>query len=491
MPHRNDATDAYVGYLHQGRYALVALIESRDANAVSVETDDDVVLEGRETTLSQLKHSLGVPPNLTLSNVGLWKTLKIWSEREFDAAASGLPNTTRYCFVTVADLAQGHVLEGAATDALRSAATNQAIAEALATEAQRVADERAAHHSTPSAAPHSERAGGCASFLRLTPERRLDLVRRMTVLPRSFRIVDIEARIAASFEGLARASVRPRLAERLVEWWDGQVARALTAQRDRRITKEEVAAKANDLLVEYRDESLPDHYSALSPTPEEVAAGRATNIARQIELVRGGGSRIDRAVLARWRARGQRERWLSEDVSLADILEQFDDRLKEAWAERHGPMCDDSADLPESDRCAHGLRLLDWAYSRAPSEVPPPRREWQSGYYTHGMLQQFADDLHVGWHPDFRARLGPPAIGAPVPGAIDDSANEDSRDEALPPVEAASAANTRRRGQRSREVQGAAPDDVPVRNGPANSADEQQVARQRAPTRRRSSRDTP
>ena len=479
-PH-NDATDSYVGYIHQGRYALVALLESPEADAVSVETDDDVVLEGRDVTLSQLKHSLGTPPDLTLANVGFWKALRIWAEREVAADASSAPVATRYCFVTVADIAEGDALASAAQGVGRSPSGDQTLVDALTAEAQRVVNERAAPRPSGVAAPHVDRAAGCQAFLALSPQQRLGLVTRMTILPRSFRIIDVEARIAAKLDGIARADVRPRLAERLVEWWDGQVARALTGRRDRRIAKEEVAGRTNDLLIEYREDSLPDHFSILRPTSEELAEGRASNIARQVELVRGGGRRVDRAVVARWRARGQRERWLLEDVSRVTILEQFDDRLKEAWADRYGPMCDDCASAGEDERCEHGLRLLDWAHSGARIEVPPPRRDWPFGYYAHGMLQQFADDLEVGWHPAFRERLGPAEAAASAPNvsaatSAADGAAPQARSEAAAPAVSAQVG-----GRKSRTPSGRA-------QAPKNGSDASAGARDEGSARARTSR---
>lgn len=290
----------------------------------------------------------------------------------------------------------------------------------------------------------------------------------MTILPRSFRITDVEVRIASRLEVSARASVRPRVAERLVEWWDAEVARALTGRRDRRITKDEVAGRINDFLVEYRDDTLPDHFSALRPTPDELAAGRVSNIARQIELVRGGGRRVDRAIVARWRARGQRDRWLREDISLAPILALFDGRLQEAWADRHGPMCDDCATAGEEERCRRGLNLLEWAYSEASREVAPPRPDWQSNFYAHGMLQQFADGLQVGWHPDFRARLGQLAPELLLPAtpeaefrSVSDGAGPTNSTADKPELEA------RKAGQRavaeSSQGTGNAPDAAPPR----------------------------
>jgi hypothetical protein len=129
------------------------------------------------------------------------------------------------------------------------------------------------------------------------------------------------------------------------------------------------------------------------------------NIERQIKLVRGGPARVEIALVARWRARTQRGRWADSDVSVVTELDAFDERLKRAWTEQYGPMCDDCAGLPENERCSHGLGVLNWALLHAAAEIVPPRPEWRHPFYAQGMLQQFADKLEVGWHPNFEERL--------------------------------------------------------------------------------------
>lgn len=154
MSSAKDATASYVGYIYQGRYALVALLESPNAVAVSVETDDDVVIDGRDVTLAQLKHSLGTPPDLTITNVGFWKTLRIWAERESTAGPHGAVDS-RYCFVTVADVAEGDSLLAAVQGAERTLDGDEALVAALTVEAERVMAERGAPRPPGAAAPHA------------------------------------------------------------------------------------------------------------------------------------------------------------------------------------------------------------------------------------------------------------------------------------------------------------------------------------------------
>lgn len=438
MSPRNDATDSYLGFVFQGLYALILLLDAGDGDTVSVETQDDVALEGRELVLSQLKHSLGTPPDLRITNVGFWKTVRFWAEwliadRErrplhSPGTAAQIPSDsvtpssspsaepprpgTRFCFITVAAVGNDDALAKAVEGRARGAGDIASLVEALATEAQRVDDERAEARAAHEPLPHAERAAGCTAFLGLSPDERTRFVERLTILPGHFRITDIQAQVVARLRGRVRVATQERIAERLIEWWDRQVALALMGRRSRGITKEELSGAVHDIIAEHGTRTLPDDFSWRRPADEDLAAERGNNIERQIALVRGGEHRVDRALLARWRARAQRERWTGSDVSLAPILQKFDDQLKEAWAEKFGPMCDDCVGLGDHEVCRHGRDLVDWAHDDAPRQVPPPRVEWSQPFYAQGMLQQFADQLEVGWHPEFRQRLGEPESDA-------------------------------------------------------------------------------
>lgn len=407
----SDATESILGFLFQGQYALLLLWEGEDDDAIALETEDDVVFEGRgEIVLSQLKHSRGTPPPLTVKNDGLWKAIQNWIRGSFGAdgaSQDGAPPAAAriYAFVTAAAVAEGSPLHPGVPGADRTAEAETRMVAALLEEAERVRVARAAPRPPGTRAPYQDRASGCEAFLGLAPERRAQLVRNVRVLPGLFPITAVEAKVIGLLSTTVPSRQRSAVAERLMEWWDRQVARALIGHRDRRIVKRELVGKVNDLIREHGPDALPDDFSLRRPAPEDLAEGRGGMIERQIRLVRGGESRIDIALVAWWRARGQRSRWVELDVSIASDLEAFDERLKEAWRQRHGPMCDDCAGLPEDGRCLEGLEILKWALLHAADEVVPPRPEWRHPFYAQGALQQLANLLDVGWHPDYPIRL--------------------------------------------------------------------------------------
>ena len=430
VPSRNDATDSVLGFLYQGQYALLLLWDAGDDDAVSVETEDDVVLEGNTVTLNQLKHSRGTPPDLRITNAGFWKTLRIWSDHirtqvhAVGAETSPGSSGTRYCFVTVGRVSSNDTLALICEGTARDAGTDSAVAEALTQEAERVQSARAAARADGTPEPHADRAGGCAAFLSLSAQDRVRLVGRITILDRQFRITDVADRVAHRLRSSVRREHREAVTERLIAWWDRQVALALMSRRPRRINKVELTGAIQDFIAETRWTTLPDDFSWRSPEDRELAEERGGNIERQVQLVRGGNSRVERALLARWRARAQRSKWTEYDVSIAPDLQQFDERLKEAWAERHGPLRDDCVGLGDDEVCQRGLAMLEWAHIEVPQQVPPPRPEWNRPFYAQGMLQQFAEELEVGWHPDYRALLASDEPDAAPESGSDTSAEQ-------------------------------------------------------------------
>lgn len=455
MPGHNDATASYLGYVFQGQYALLALWDAEDDDAaVSVETADDVELQGNDPRLAQLKHSTGSPAALTIANVGFWKTIRIWAAHLRGDPTAHATNTstdrTKYLFVTVATLSSGDVLNSLLHGATRSDASLDTVMRALETEAARIGEERAVAAAAGEARPHTERAAGCEAFLALSDAERQRLVARIEILPDTFSITDVVGEVERRLKraGSVRATIRRSVAERLIERWDRQVTLALMGRRNRAIRRSELLGIIEDLIREYGTTALPNDYGARQPDAAEYAAAEGSILERQVHLVDGGPARVQRAVRDRWRARNQRRRWTDDDTSLAPLLKAYDDLLKQEWGDRHGPMCDDCRGLDDDERTRRGLMVLDWAYSEAPADVPPPRPDWSDAFYVRGMLQQFADDLEVGWHPDYLERLGAtPPVSAPVgattsqalaSGAHDgeaDTSTPTSNDGLTPPVD--------------------------------------------------------
>ncbi|WP_089726332.1 ABC-three component system protein [Candidatus Thiosymbion oneisti] len=387
----HSARDPAVGFYYQGLYALVVLLDADDLASAIIEGDDDIQLDGPEPKLIQLKHSLGNPPAFNEHNDGFWKAIHNWIAHLHEGHS-------HFLFITTAEVDSASPLTGLTS----GGSQRQSVVDSLVNEAQHVRDHRQQQEDTGKTLSYKKRWLGCKAFLDLSAKDRRHLVERIQLMPRSFvatRIVDeVERRLL-----IVPLRIRRQLAERLIEWWDWQAASALIGLRERTVSKQEVLEKISDLIQSLGEDALPDDYGHRTPPKGE---GLGNNLTRQIRLVGGGERRIDRAARDRWRARNQRGRWLDERLSNISELKRFDDSLAEAWKDRHDELqedCDAGRKEPESG----GRGLLDWSYHTAPGQLPPIRSSWREAYLVHGSYQQMAEELEVGWHPEYRALLDP------------------------------------------------------------------------------------
>lgn len=389
----HSADDSAIGYYHQGGYALVVLLDASDSASVSIETDDDVVVHDSVTSLRQLKHSLGKPPAVTVKNDGLWNTIGFWSDGPFDGSLE-------FVFVTCASISGASELE-----ALKVTGSDRsALLSAMESEALRVAEERkVARDAKADRLPYAERYKACARFMALGARDRRRLVDLMRLTPDSFTAANIADEVSNRLRYSIRHEVRQQIVERLIEWWDRQVALSLMRKRERRISKAELHNRLSDLTIEYSSIGLPNRFQ--DARPESVTSVTGTVMEQQILWVKGGKHRVDRAAVARWRARNQRDEWLSGDFAAASELELFDQRLLEAWGDKFHPMKEDCDGSAAENCCKEGCKLLDWSHFEAHNAVLPVRPQAPHSYIVQGSLQQFAEEGLVGWHPGFREML--------------------------------------------------------------------------------------
>ena len=405
---QTDATDSALGFYFQACYALIVLLDTGDDDSVSVETQDDVEQFGTNPTLRQLKHSLGKPGPLSEKNDGLWKTIGIWL-KVFPARKH------RFIFVTCAEIdAVSSLLE------LASPGARNGVLKLLEEEAKRVVD--AVSKDASSAAttkgpnnptPYKDRIGPSREFLKLSQADRQEFLKRLTIIHRNFNATKLPFEVEKRLSNYKKTT-RSQLSELLLQWWDRRVALSLTNQAPREITKEELLDRLHMLNDQLADDNLPDHFSFTEPPSLKSELG--LSMEEQIKLVNGGPARVSRAAKARWRARNQRNRWLSSNIGLAAELGQFDARLVEHWYERHAPLCDDckTNGWDEKKKVSEGLGLLDWSHHEAPTTIPAVRPKWDKAFFTQGTYQQLADEKKVGWHPEYEIRLAaPPTTSIP------------------------------------------------------------------------------
>ena len=402
-----EAADSSLGFYFQSSYSLVLLCRADDQGAVSIETIDDVELIGAgPPSLHQLKHSLGEPAKLSEKSDGLWKTIGNWLS---------LPDWTSFTFVfvTCAEISDACGLEGL-TCPDQSRDISSAM-KCLEKEALRVSQPRSARETSTTehkATKHPEfaiRKEPCRRFLELSEEQRGHFLRNLTLVTSGFSARDVPEQVTDVALKMYPKEKRAAICERLIEWWDRRVAKSLLGQLSRRIDKGELLSKLSELHRELSAPMLPDdfRYKTLDSYDSELGGF----MERQILLVNGGEARVLRAARDRWRARSQRNQWLEQSLTYAEQLDIFDNGLEEEWADRHEPMRHDSRNADDNAKCAKGLEILDWTFNIAPAEVSPFRNGIEIPYLVRGSLQQLAEELRVGWHPDFQELLNIDAPG--------------------------------------------------------------------------------
>jgi hypothetical protein len=261
-----DGTSSALGLYYQGCYALVALLRERDDGAgVAVETYDDVVLDSSSLkTLSQLKHKAAP---LSIKSDDFWKAVGNWIGH---LGEEGL----RFRFVLTSPLPAGSVLRH-----LPDNSSHAALCAALFEEAARVnvaADEAQAE-------AYKRRLAGCRAFLSLSETQRLDLIQRLDVEDDSFSVTEYEPKVAEQLTQTVHG-IRTSVAERLIEWWDRQVAIALTGKRSRVLRREEVIETITRITQLFFNDRLPDDFADKEP-PQ--ALDDTPVLVRQIKLIEG------------------------------------------------------------------------------------------------------------------------------------------------------------------------------------------------------------
>jgi hypothetical protein len=115
---------------------------------------------------------------------------------------------------------------------------------------------------------------------------------------------------------------------------------------------------------------------------------------------------VKRARVSEWQARNQRAAWSVEAPSKHSKIVEYDERLVLDWTYEHETACQNSEAGNEEDMVANGRMVLRWALEDAAQEVGSIENTVTSPFYVRGIYQVLSIEGRVGWHPEYRKRLG-------------------------------------------------------------------------------------
>jgi hypothetical protein len=381
------AAGPLVGYLYQIRIALLwAIRRSRVSDfTVSIETLDDVSFEvaGQPDAMLQTKHSLNSAASLTDLSTEVWKTLRIW----LVGLASGEipPETARFLIATAEASA------GSACAALGVEVAGRDVAEAA---------KRLKHAATTST--NSELKPAFEAYLALDEAEREALLARVYVVPSQPDAAAVEAQLQSE---LYHVSLHHQaLSVQMLEgWWFKRVLHELI-HPDGGIPRAEIDAKITDIQESLKPDSLPldDELDALMVALDQLPEFANRPFYKQVELVGGSQLRIRNAITSYLQAFRQRSAWTRHDLLFDADLQKYDQRLHAEWELQFAQACDElGAGASEAAMAQAGRAILKWAED---AHVPI-RSGVNVPWVCRGSLHMLAEDVRLGWHPDFKARL--------------------------------------------------------------------------------------
>jgi len=385
--HTYNATASMLGYLYQVRVALLWALQQAKIGefTVSLETLDDVTFEANGIPLAvlQTKHSIVKKANLTDTSADLWKTLRVWLVGN---ASREVPTDTALFLITTSS-----ITEGTAAQALCAHAPTRNIPNACSRLKQ-----------TASTSSNDALQDVFASFLAMSQSDQEKLLHRVVVIPDEGNVAEILAKIESELHWMTLHHQKTAL-EHLEGWWFKRVVHELVNDGCG-ISRTELEAQISDIQESLKSDALPidDAIERLIVALDQLPEFSGRNFYRQVELVGAGKNRILNAINSYQQAFSQRSQWTRDELLFDTDISKYETTLKTEWSLRRDQIYDELGDSPADDAMAKaGREVLKWAED----VVLPIRPNVAAHWVCRGSLHMLADELKIGWHPNFEDRL--------------------------------------------------------------------------------------
>ena len=373
------APGPYLGFALQPVRLCFHLLTCPRGARVSLEVLDDVAIHHPDgvVTLEQAKSALKHNP-LSDWSVDLWKTIANWA----DCVSEGqivLEKSTFRLYVTPAHT-------GALAQALNDATNPADVALLIATIEAGHAKRRKARASSPF----------IDRFLATSHDTKVAIIANLEVASEGDPIEALRA--------LLRPTVDPQLIDLLCAAAIGMAK----DQADQLIREGEPALiDADAFKASFRafiqKNNLPGLLASFNPAPpqDQVVTTLTTRptFIRQLEIIDTSQEDRLRAVSDFLRTSADKSIWAEKGLVFEGSLLEWDDDL----IRRHGLIRGEIADLHAQADAALTGRLVYW---RCAQLQAPLDGRTVPGHFVHGCFNSLANEMRLGWHPDYHSILG-------------------------------------------------------------------------------------
>lgn len=388
----NSGTDhsagaSVLGYLHQTRWGLLELLQSRKTDpsrTLTLEMHDDIAWDqnGTPTELKQLKLHVSALRNLTDASDDMWRTLRVWMD-------NGRPKDPYGPILTL--ITNSSAGDGSAASYLRTSGRDVATALAKLEKTARETDAKGTRKARE-------------QFLRLTSAERRTFVERIYVADRSLDMDGVDEEVANHLRPGAPNSTEQFEAYMDVVWgWWARTSIAMLSGKRSPMSVEEMLVALERIRDQFTIDNLPslvDVDEIDVDTVLQLHEGRP--YIQQLRLLNVRPRQLHHAILDYQQAYLQDTRWLDVHLVDYDELEKFSRKLVDEWDRAFEFMCSELPDdASEDDKRAAGRRLLE-ALSNSTLSI---RTRFQEPFHARGKRHELADLQKIGWHPEFAAHL--------------------------------------------------------------------------------------
>jgi hypothetical protein len=240
-------------------------------------------------------------------------------------------------------------------------------------------------------------------FLSLTSAERTALLSRVRVLDGAPHVIDIDAAVRRQLKWAISRGREGLFMEMLWGWWNLEALTMLTGRRGP-IGVGEVHERITGIRDQFTSDNLPTLLHLADIDRDEVALllGDRTFVA-QLRLIDWPEQNLQIAVIDYYRAFVHSTRWVDDDlIGLSELL-KFGLELVDEWKSEFEFMQRDLADnATEADCKSAGVALLRKLLGSSTIKVRP---RYDEAYFARGKRHELADQMQIGWHPNYVSAL--------------------------------------------------------------------------------------
>lgn len=240
------------------------------------------------------------------------------------------------------------------------------------------------------------------AFLDLSDGDREIFVSRMYVLDGAPPVEDLDTKVRGALRWTLPGGHEDSFIRQLWGWWDAQAIAMLQGSRTG-MSALELQNVLSDFRDGYTHENLPTLVQLADISPDAVVEQHRTMpFVHQMRIIEAPAVQLEKAIVDYYRAVVQQQRWVDDDLIGLHEVERFEANLVDEWEREFAWMTAEMNDADEPSRRQAGRELLRGCLNQTSHFI---RERYREPFFSRGKHHELADQLAIGWHPNFREHL--------------------------------------------------------------------------------------